>query len=190
MNTGIQTGNSVKEREVVAGIKVIESEYRVQRPVFEDVKIERPVFTNKQVEVPSGFEKVIVQIADEICDKVIESVNQKLSKAIDLRIKEIELPKIVYREEVKTVSVEKPVYKEVVIDRVTYKDKEVINPVLIDVPVNNAIVKDVEVTNAVLKDRVVINPIFTDVEIDKPKYVTKEITVIHPKYIDMKGNPE
>ena len=193
METGSQNGNGVTER-VISGIKVIETEYKVQRPVFEDVKVDRISYVNKQVEVPAGLEKVIIQLAEELASKTLEKclaiIDAKLEKAIDKRISEIELPKIVYREEYKDIKIDRPFYSDVEVIRPKFVDKEVINPILVDKQVANAVIEDVEVTNAILKDRVIINPVFEDVVIQKPKFVDKEVTAIHIKYVDMKGNPE
>ena len=190
MEAGNPNNGNGKTREIVAGIKVIESEYRVQRPVFEDVKVDRVCYVDKQVEVPVGLEKVCVQLADEIFSKVLALVDGKLEKAISARIKEIEFPKITYKEEVKTIEVEKVVLKDVEVLNPKLKDVEVLNPILVDKKVVNPVFIDAEVERPIFKDRVIINPTFEDVIITKPKYIEKEIVVIHPKYIDMKGNPE
>ena len=182
----------VTEREIVAGFRVVELEYKVHRPVYEDIKVERPIYTEKQVEVPVGIEKTFEEIGERIAknitDKLILEMDRRLSEAIDKRIKEIQVPIIIYREEERIV--EKPLFKDVEVERPRFLDKEIINPILKDVEIVNALVKNVEIERAVFKDRVVINPVFQDVEIKKPVFVEKEIVVIHPKYIDMKGNPE
>jgi len=193
METGT-FGKKVNEREIVAGVKVIETEYRVQRPIFEDVIIEKPVYANKQIEVPVGIEKTLDSMAvilyERIMEKISATLDKKLADAIDKRIKEIEVPEIIYKKEEKIISVEVPVFKDIEIERPVFKDREILNPILKDVEVTNAVLKDIEVEKPVFKERVVIQPIFEEVVIEKPKFIQKEITVISPKYIDMKGNPE
>jgi hypothetical protein len=186
--------NTVKEvsKEVVASVKVIETEYRVMRPVFVDTKIEKPVYVERKVEVPAGIEELVIELASKIAEKVVASalkeLDAKLEEAIGKRLKEIEVPTIRYVEQEQIV--EKPVYKDVEVLRPVFKDRTVVNPVLVDKEVTNAVITDVQVQNAVMQDRIVINPVFTDVEIMKPKFIDKDLVVIHPKYIDMKGNPE
>lgn len=190
METGIQPVNSYKEQEVVAGIKVITQEYRVMKPIFDEVVVQRPTFVDKQIEIPVGLDKVLVELADQITAKVLKLVDEKLEKAITARIKEVELPKITYKEEIKTIQVDKVNYKDVTLDRPILKDREVINPILVDRNVTNPVFVDVDVDRPVFKDRVVPLPIFEEVIIQKPKYVEKEVTVISLKYVDPKGNPE
>ena len=52
--------NTVKE--VVASVKVIESEYRVMRPVFVDTKIEKPIYVERKVEVPTGIDELVLEL--------------------------------------------------------------------------------------------------------------------------------
>jgi len=197
METGNQPAGT-REREIIAGLKVIESEVRVQRPVFQDVEIMKPVFIERPVEIPVGLEKFIVELADSLADQIVGKcllmIDQKLEKAIEARIKEVEAPRITYREEVNVVTKDVPVTNAVITDvpvkNAVLEDVIVKNPIIQDVPVLNAVLKDIEVEIPVYKDRIVINPKFEDVVIQKPKFVEKEIVVIHPKYIDMKGNPE
>jgi len=179
-------------KEVVSSIKVVESIYRVDRPVFKDVTIDRPVFKDKVVEVPVGIEALITELVDTIASRVLIKLDEKLAKAIDERISTIKAPKVIEEVSVvyKEVLLDKPIYKDVEVSRPVYVDKEILNPIIKDVPVINAKIEDVTVINAVLQDRVVINPKFEDVVIQKPKFVDKEVTVISLKYVDMKGNPE
>ena len=189
MKTG-NNGSKTTEREVVGAIKVVESVYRLQRPIFEDVKIERPIYSEKQVEVPAGFDEVADKMADMLFLKLSEKVDRLLEKAITKRISEIKVPKIIYEEEIRPVPVDRVVFNDVSIERPTYKDREVINPVLKNVDVVNAKIKDVEIDRPVYKDHVIPRAIFEDVIIQKPKYVDKEVTVISLKYVDPQGNPE
>ena len=189
METGIQNGTGV-QREVVAGIKVIESVYRVDKPIFQDVKVDRAIFVDKQVDVPVGMEKVIIAITNEIVTKVLE----KIDAALIARLKQIEVPKIIYKEEVniitKDVQVNNAIITDVLVNNAVLQDYVIKNVILEDVAVLNPVLVDTIVVNAILKERIIINPIFEDVVIQRPKFVEKEIVVIHPKYIDMKGNPE
>ena len=181
-------GKRITEREIVAGLKVIETEYRVERPVYEDVVVQRAVFEDKKVEVPVGLEETIKELAKQIYDKLEAQIDGLLAKAITKRIAEIEQPKVVYKDFV----IEKPIFRQVdvPVDRVKFVDREVINPVIVDKQVTNAVIKDVEVERPVYKERVVPVPKFEEVIIQKPKWVDKEVTAIHLKYVDPKGNPE
>jgi|GEM_PF-7049345 len=183
-----------KEINVVAGLKVIETEYKVKNVIFEDEIVKRPVFVEEAIKVPVGLDNTLDTISsllyEKIMQKILTSLEEKLDKAVTNRIKEIEVPTIVYKTEEKVVEVEKVNFRDVEVERPIFKDKEIINPVVKDVEVQNAILKNVEVDKPVFKDRIVINPVFEEIVIQKPKFVTKEITVIHPKYIDMKGNLE
>lgn len=188
----VNNGQKTLVREVIGGVKVIESEYRVMNPVFVDTPIERPVYTEKKIEIPVGVNEMVIELArvmaQEVVAKVLDEIDSKLNAAIDKRIKEIEVPTIRYVETEKIVEV--PKYQDVAVSRPVFVDKEIINPVLVDKTVVNPVIKDVEVVNAILKDRVVINPIWEDTVIQRPKYVDKEVTAIHIKYVDPKGNPE
>ena len=181
---------TIKNGEVVAGINVIKTDYKVKRPVFEDVKIERPIWTDRQVERPVGIEKVIISLADDITKKVLELVDERIGKAIDARLRTVEVPEIVYREKFKDVTIDRVSYNDVVVDRAKLVDKEIINPVLVDREIINPVVSDVEVVNAIVKDKVVVNAILEDVVVQKPKYIEKTIHAIHVKYVDPKGNIE
>lgn len=181
-----------KEQRVIGSVRIVESEVRVQVPVFEDVKIVRPIFVEETVKVPVGYEAVMASCAEEISKLVIAKVEKALDNMIAVKMKELKATKLV--EEIvikhKDVIVERPIFKDVTVDRVSYRDKEILNPVLVDKPIVNAIITDKEVTNAILKDKVVVNPIYEDVIITRPKFVEKEVTAIHLKYVDPKGNPE
>ena len=185
-----ENNSNTSRREVVGSVTILETKYEVKVPDFKDVEVDRPVYVEKEIEIPVGMEAALTKIADQISEKVLtrvtEYMQQRLDSAIEDRIKTIEHPRIVYKD----VDVDRPVFKDVEVDRPLFKDREIINPVLKDVEVTNAVIKDVEVERAVFKERVVIQPVFEEVIISKPVYKDKEITVIHPKYIDMKGNPE
>lgn len=182
--------SAVSITHIVGGIRVVETEYRVNKPVFEDFKVDRPVYVDKKIEIPVGMQDALERLATMVTDKVLAKLDEKLADAITKRVSDIEVPKIVYKVVEELVQVERPTYKDVEVIRPTFIDKEIINPVLVDKEITNAVVKDVEVERPVFKDRVVIQPIFEDVKIDKPVFVDKEIVVIHPKYVDMKGIPE
>lgn len=199
MNLETHNGNgSSSEKQVIGSIRVIESKYNVQRPIFEDVKIERPVYVDKKIEVPTGMEDFITElcsiIAEKVIAKVTRDIEKKLGDAISNRIKEIEVPTITYKEEVKVITKDVEVTNAVITDKhvlnAVITDKEIVNPILIDKKMINPIFEDVTIERPIYQDRVVINPVFTDVVIERPKYKDKEIVVIHPKYIDMKGNPD
>jgi len=196
-------GHKVREREVIAGVKGIETEYRVKKPILEDVTIMRPKFVEKIVEVPVGMEKVIDGIAIDIYERLVkhigDSMDAKLEKimdkriaelndAINKRITEVKVPKTVYIE--KEVVIAKPVFKEVLIEKPVYKDREVVNPILVNKKVINPVFEDVTVDRPVFKEHVVPKPVFEDVIIQKPVYREKEVTVISLKYVDLKGIPE
>lgn len=191
-------GNGKHEREVIAGIKIIESEYRIQKPIFEDVKVDRPVYVDKPIEIPTGIRDMVTElarvIAQEITGKLIDQIDSRLEAAIKDRVKEIEVPKITYKEELNVITKDIHVINAVIEDRHVINayitDKEVINPILIDKKIINPIFEDVEIERPIYKDRIVIAPKFEEVVVAKPRFVEKEIVVIHPKYIDMKGNPE
>lgn len=187
--------DKTKEIQIVAGLKVVETEYRVKVPVFEDVTIQRPKFVDQEINVPFGFEKVANDMALEISKAVLAIVesqlNQKLDRIIDDKLASLknlkteEVVTVVHRD----VEVERPVYKDVIVDKVVLVDKEVINPILKDVEVVNAIVIDKAVTNAVIDDIRVTNAIIKDVEVERAIIREKVIEVIHKQCMDEKGNP-
>src|SRR3990167_8157976 len=105
--TGSKSTVKTHETEIISGIKVIESEYRVERPVFEDVKIQRAVFEEKKINIPVGFEEVASEIAEVVAKKIVEKMTERfdqiLDKVITNRVKEVEVPKIIHREEVNVI---------------------------------------------------------------------------------------
>jgi len=188
--------DKVKEIQIVAGLKVIETEYRVKVPVFEDVHIDRPVFVDKKIELPVGFEAIAnemaLKIADRVMDNILLVIDARLDRAIDQRIKEITYPKLVeeLKVTIKEVDVEKPVYIDVEVQRPVFKDYEVINPVRKDVEVINAVIADKTVINAIIKDVQMTNAIIKDVEVERAIIREKVVDVIHPRYLNMKGEPD
>lgn len=182
-----------KEYKIVSSIKVVEEEIEIKRPTFVDIVVERPIFHEKQVDIPVGLEslveKLAISLAETAISHVVNSLEKKLDQAIDKRLTEVQVPKIIEQVNIVTrdVFVDKPIFKEVEVQRAVVKDVEVLNAVVKDVLVNNAIVNDIEVNNPVFKDVTVINPVFKDITIDRPVYVDKEIIAIHPKYIDLQG---
>lgn len=180
-------------QHVVGSIKLLEQDFEVKRPVFTDVEVERPKFVDREVDVPVGFDKLADKIGTMIADTalmhIVSSLEEKLDKAIKDRLDTIKSPKIVEELNIikKDVNVEVPKFIDKEVINAIVKDKQVINAVVKNVDVNNAVIKDVEVTNAKMKNKIVVNPVFKDISIDRPVYVDKEITVIHPKYIDLKG---
>jgi len=197
MNQSNPQEGKTKEINVVAGLKVIETEYRVKSAVFEDEIVKRPIFVEEKVKVPTGWDSVINELALEISKAVIAIVESSTNKQLKLLEDKIaSLRNVKTEEEVvlktKEVEVEKPVYKnvDVEITRPVYVDKEVINPILKNVDVTNAIVIDKAVTNAVITDVRVTNSIIKDVEVERAVIREKVIDVIHPRYLNMKGEPE
>ena len=184
----------VKELEVMAGLKLIETEYKVKVPVFEDVQVKVPKFVEEPIKVPVGFDQVVnalaLELAEKVTNKVEELLDKRLKLAIDERIKEIKAPKIVEELVIKPkeVEVEKPFYTTVEISRPVYVDKTIINPVLKDVEVVNAKIVDKIVENAVVTDVHLTNAIIKDVEVERAVIREKVIDVIHPRYLDLKGN--
>ncbi len=186
---------NVTNTQIIAGIKVIETEYEVKVPKFHDITINRPIFVDQEIKVPVGFDKVIQTLAEDIADKitlkVLDKVNEKLAQAIDARISEIKYPKLI--EEIKIteipITVEKPVYKDVEVSRPIYTDKTVLNAVMKDVEVTNAVVVDKLVLNCIIQDINVTNAIIKDVEIERPVIKERVVEVIHKHCFDPKGNP-
>lgn len=189
-----QQENRVVEREIIAGIKLVETQVRVNVPVFEDYPVKRPVFQDEVIKIPTGYDTVInaltLDISDKILANVLKKLDEKLASAIDERIKEIKVPKITEELVVKykDVEVEKPVFKDVDVSRPNYIDKEVTNPILKDVEVINAIPIDKTVINAIVKDVQVTNAIIRDVEVERAIIREKVIDVIHKNCFDEKGN--
>ena len=196
MNQTNPQEGKVKEVEVVSGFKLIQTEYKVKTPVFEEVTIQRPIFVDHEVKIPVGYDKVVNELALEISKAVLAIVQTSMDKQVKLLEDKISsLRNIKTEEEVilktKEVIVEKPVYKDVEIEvsRPVYVDKEVINPILKNVDVENAIIIDKAVTNAVITDIRVTNAIIKDVEVERAVIREKVIEVIHKNCLDSAGNP-
>ena len=196
MNQTNPQEGKVKEVEVVSGFKLIQTEYKVKTPVFEEVTIQRPIFVDHEVKIPVGYDKVVNELALEISKAVLAIVQTSMDKQVKLLEDKISsLRNIKTEEEVilktKEVIVEKPVYKDVEIEvsRPVYVDKEVINPILKNVEVENAIIIDKAVTNAVITDIRVTNAIIKDVEVERAVIREKVIEVIHKNCLDSAGNP-
>lgn len=189
-----QQENRVIEREIIAGIKLVETQVKVNVPVFEDYKVDKPVFVERQIEIPKGFDIVINALALDISDKVISHVlrqlDEKLAQAIDESIKEIKVPKIIEELVIKykDIEVERPIFKDVEVSRPTYVDKEVINPIIKDVEVTNCIPIDKPVINAIINEVHVTNALIKDVEVERAVIREKVIDVIHKNCFDTKGN--
>lgn|SRR3990167_10392219 len=180
--------------EITSGLKVVESEYTVKVPVFEDIIIQRPIFQDieikspkfidEQIKIPSGFDEVINSLALSISEKVFSKIeailNERLSKAIDERLTEIKYPKLI--EELKITEI------PVTIERFNYVDKEIINPVLKNVTVENAVITDKPVLNAIITDVRVNNCIIKEVEVINAVIREKVIEVVHKSCYDDKGN--
>jgi hypothetical protein len=185
-----------KEIQIVAGLKVIETEYRVRSPIFEEIVVKVPKFIEEPIKLPTGFDTIADVIAEDIAEKVLQRVSSlidsKLSLAIDERVKEIKVPKIT--EEVimryKDVEVERPIYRdrEIVLDKVTLVDRQIINPILKDQEIINPIIIDKMVLNSIVTDINVTNAIVRDVEVERAVVREKVIEVVHKNCFDEKGN--
>ena len=190
----METGKREKPEnfKVVSSINVIEKDYQVDRPVFNNVVVDRPIFKDKEIEIPTGWNVVIdrltTTISDSILNKVLKVIDERVSKSIEGRLKEIEAPKIIWKEELKVitkeVTVEKPVYKNVEVKNAVLVDVKVNNAVVTDVLVTNAKIKDVEVTNAIVKDVEVKNAVIMNIPVTNAILVDKEVEVIRPKYVN------
>ena len=181
--------------EVMGSVKIVESEFAVKVPIFEDEVVKRAVFVDEQIKVPVGFDKVInllaIELSDQILAKLMAKLDEKLASAIDTRLTEIKYPKLI--EELKVteipVTVDKPVYKDVEISRPVYIDKEIINPVTKDVEVVNAVIIDKPVLNCIVEDIRVTNAIIKDVEVERAVVREKIVEVIHKTCLDAHGKP-
>lgn len=158
--------------------KIIATPYRVEVPVFVEKKVVNPILVDKQVEVPVGMERVVNDIAEMIKEAVLDKVEKELTRRIDLavgeRIREIEAPRIVFKEEVnviyKDVMIDRAVIKDVAVTNAIITDKEVVNAVVRNVPVVNAVIEDIEVTNAIIKDVQVQNIIVNDHKVSQVSF--------------------
>lgn len=186
------------QTRVIGGIKIVEAIYEIDKPHFKDVEIEKPIFKDKQIEVPVGFEEFALKsgemIANVALDHIISTLESRLAKAIDKRVKEIEVPKIIVREEIKVITREvvadKVVLKDVPVAHAVVKNVEVINSVIKDVPVTNSIITDFPVKHAIITDKEVTNAIVTDKHVTNAIIKDKTVEAIHPKYINLEGKPE
>ena len=195
MNQTNPNDGKTKEIQIVAGLKVVETEYRVKSAVFEDEIVKRPVFVEHEVKVPVGFDKIVNELALEISKTVIAITEAALNKQIKMLEDKIQTLSNIKTEEkliVKhiPVDVEKPnfVVRDIAVERPVYVDKEIINPVLKNVDVTNAIVIDKAVTNCVVTDIRVTNAIIKDVEVERAVIREKVIDVIHKQCFDERGN--
>lgn len=134
-------------------INVVETPYRVDRPIFHDYEVKRPKFVDEPIKVPVGWEEVINTLAEDMAKSVLDKVEclivERLDRVIDRRLKEIEVPKITVIEET----------------HVVYRDLDVPRAVIRNVPVTNSIITDVQVTNAVIKDVKVLNAVVEDIHV-------------------------
>ena len=194
----IQTNPSpsgVTENLVVGSIKVIETPYRVAQPVFEEIIVKVPKFIEEDVKIPTGVDKMMVEMATEIADKIMANIESiitaRLDAAIDQRIKEIKTPKFVEELIVtkRDIEVERPVWKDIDVNRAVIHDVQVVNSVIIDKTVVNAVIEDVAVKNAIITDVQLNNAIIKDVEVERAVIREKIVDVIHPRYLDLQGKP-
>jgi len=188
--------SEVKETVVIGSIRLQEIPFKVKSPVFEDIVISRPTFVDKPIEVPVGFDEIANELTERIAKKILDkielTIGARLDKAIDERISSIKSPKIIEEVHVtyKDIELERPTFVDIEISRPTYVDREVINPILKDVSVVNAKIEDVTVINAVITDQKITNAIIKDVEVERAVIREKVVDVIHPRYLNLKGEPE
>jgi len=198
MEHGTNGHVAAKPRQVVAGIQVVESVYKVERPVYEDVVVQVPKFVDKQVELPVGWDKLIQEltqdIANSLIDKCLAAIDKRLDAAINDRIKQIEVPKIIEREVVnvikKDIEVTNAVIKDKPVTNAVIKDVEVKNAVVKDITVLNAVVEDVPIKNAVIEDVHVNRAIITEVPVVNAKIKDKVIEAISIKWVKPDGSPD
>lgn len=183
---GYELSKAVKE----IGLKIIETPVKVNKPVFEDTVIERPVFTDKPINVPVGFEEIAEKIADSVMEKIILKLNEVISQIPKM----VEVPKIVYKEELTVtkvpVEVINPVMRDVEVKNVILKDTEVVNPVLVDRQIINPVIEDVIVKNAIVEDVSVRNAIVTDVPVTNAKIKDVVVEAVKVKWLKPDGSPE
>lgn len=195
MNHVNPTKDKTEITEVVGGIKVITSEFKVKVPIYEEEVVKRPVFIDTPVQVPTELKEALQEMAQAlsigIMEQVTKIVKEELAKAIDERISTIKAPRIVEELQVvyKEVPVERAVITDVEIERPIFVNKPIINPIMKDVEVVNAVIVDQAVTNAVISDIRVTNAIIKDVEVERAVIREKVIEVIHKQCMDEKGNP-
>ena len=197
MQAGAST-NARKEqvKKVMAeiGVKVKEVDYIVKNPVFEDVKIDRPFYVEKPIEIPVGLENALNDIAIMLYERIIKKIDTELITVIDRRLKEVQVPKIIYKEEVNVVKIDVPVtnavIKDVHVTNAIVEDVKVKNVVLEDVKVYNAVVEDVSVKNAVVEDVIVRNAIITDVPVANAKIKDVFVECVKPKWLKLDGSDD
>lgn len=187
----------VQEIEILSGIKLIRTELRIQVPVYEEVTIQKPVFIEEKVKIPIGLDELVNSLALEISKSALIIIEMAMTKQLKLLEDKLsQLSNIKTEEKIiiktKEVEIDKPVYidKPIEISRPIYMDKEVINPVLKDSEIVNAIIIDKAVTNAVVTDIRVTNAIIKDVEVERAIIREKVVDVIHPRYLNLKGEEE
>ena len=99
LQTNPPQDTKVKEIDIIAGIKLVETEYQVRVPVFVDTPVDKPVFKDKEIEIPVGWDKVIDKVAERIVSGIMDNITlvigARLDAAIDSRIKEIKYPKLI-----------------------------------------------------------------------------------------------
>jgi len=196
MISGNPSPNRVTETKVISGLKIIETDVQIDRPIFKDVIVEKPKYVEKPIEVPTELQEFCIKagemIADTAMKHILVALDEKLSKAIDKRIKEIEVPKIIEKEQVsiKTIEVEKEIIKpiiktvevihaniqEVTIEKPIYKEVEVLKPIIKDVIVKNAVIENVAVRNAIVENVPVVNAIIKQ----------RTVETVHPKWLKPK----
>lgn len=175
-------------REV--GLKLIETPVKVAKPVFEDVKIERPVYSDKKIDVPVGFEELANKIADSVMVKILDRINSVLDQIPSM----IEVPKIVYKEELTVnkipVEVLNPILKDIEVKNPVFIDTHVVNPVLVDKVVLNPVLEDFTVKNAIVEDVVVRNAVITDVPVTNAKIKDVVVEAVKVKWLKPDGSKD
>jgi hypothetical protein len=187
-------GEATKHTKIIAGLEIIETEVRVDKPVFVEKIVEVPQYVQKEIEVPTGFDTFIDKVGDMIVDKVMKTIGPQLEKMVADRIPNvIEVPQVTYKEEIRVVTKEieqeviKPIIKEVEVIHANIKNINVTNAIVKDVPVINAIIEDVQVKNAVVTDQKVTNAIITNVEVTNAIVKHHTMDVIKPNYLHKEG---
>ena len=154
-----ESGNST---EVNTTRKVIER--IVEIPQFKDVEVLRPVLVDKIVEVLVPVFKDYNVDKPVFVEKIIEVQKVKVSEV------EVTVNRPVFKEKV----IELPVYKEIIIEKPVIREVEKIIKVerVEIVPKFKEIVKEVNVPRIIYKDQVVNRPIFREriVDVIKPCY--------------------
>ena len=194
LQTNPPQDTKVKEIDIIAGIKLVETEYQVRVPVFVDTPVDKPVFKDKEIEIPVGWDKVIDKVAERIVSGIMDNITlvigARLDAAIDSRIKEIKYPKLIEEVNITTkeITVEKPIYVDVEVKVPVFQEYVIANPVLKNVEVINAVIADKTVINAVITDMQITNAIIKDIEVERAIIREKVIDVIHPRYLKINGD--